>query len=98
MKIRQNNPMIDSNRSIEFELLENQNTAKTLLQLKFRDGSSAEISPPVGYEFSYLSRHPALGISVVASKIEKREKGSILDWHFGYDEKSGTLFKHCRAY
>lgn len=56
----------------------------------------AVLSPPIGFDFSYLSRHPDIGVAVVAGANQRVE--GWFDWHFGYDEARKALFRHCPAY
>lgn len=56
----------------------------------------ASLGPPNGYNFSYLTKHPEVGVAVVAGTNEKID--GWYDWHFGFDLTKKSLFRHCPAY
>jgi len=54
------------------------------------------VQPPSGFSFSYLTKHPEVGVAVVAGADEKVQ--GWFDWHFGYDESDKVVFRYCPAY
>ncbi|MEC4592348.1 MULTISPECIES: hypothetical protein [Nitrospirillum] len=62
-----------------------------------RDGMPlAELPPPPGHVFQYLSRHIEAGMSVVCTAEMPAEQWP--NWHFGYDSQKRALVRLGRAY
>jgi len=51
------------------------------------------VPPPKGYVFSYLTRHPAVGVAVVCGGDERKD--GWYDWHFEISSHDGSLTRHC---
>lgn len=55
-----------------------------------------EVAAPGGFAFSYITRHPEVGVAVVCGGNEKVD--GWYDWHFAIDVKTGKLTRHYPAY
>jgi hypothetical protein len=54
------------------------------------------LTATTGFIFSYLTRHPEIGIAVVCGRNEKVD--GWYNWYFAIDVKIGKLTSHCPAY
>ncbi|MEE3627456.1 hypothetical protein UCD39_26360 [Nitrospirillum sp. BR 11752] len=56
----------------------------------------AELPPPAGYLFEYVSSNLETGVSVVCGAMKLTEPWQ--DWHFAYDPLAGALVRQGPAY
>lgn len=88
--------LADSKKGLIFILINMNETNKFLNIYSISGELLASLSPPSDFSFSYLTKHPDVGIAVVAGAKEKID--GWYDWHFGFDDLKKKLFRHCPAY
>lgn len=66
-----------------------------LLIYNFKGELLFDLSPPKGFLFSYLTKHPEVEVAVVCSSDDRIE--GWYDWHFKIDPETGCLQRWCPA-